>query len=617
MFRDGSNFFNTIANFSLTIRNRIFTRQFKIGMIVQVSRKKIALTNAIQTADSQAAVMNVFLRNRCCFDNVHLSKSFKKLAKLPNEALLINNPIFKDMCKLTETRLQVMSTRSIEEITYSILNLVTSCRGKLPLVYGSLSTIVFDTVTERMKEFKCAQLACICYCFHRMNNSILNVTFLNKVSDHLQNQVLECTKVWPIMHLYLVYCSRSETYSINDNLKKRLIYLIPQFTIYQTAFILSAIAKLDFCNDNTDRLIERFIHHSIPILDKCNLHDLSDLTWSLAKLEYPRKDVVEAYLGYAIKGLSSGTVNSKYFAKLAWSFAKLGITDHKIYALISRQILSNYNRDIPIRHLINTAWAFATGGFLDLVCYDNISNKLFRKADKMNEQDISNITWAFALTGYRNEKLQNKVADTVIGLIHHINSSNLSTITWGFAILRCSNYHLFDIIAAETIKRIKSTNSSFSRFQPGHLLLLVWSLIVANVFSQILIRIVLHPIFVEHYLKGANKLQQCQLYQIHMAAKLKAIEVGGGLIPNHLYHLYGNLLYNHDKRHTYVAIEADGPSHFSCNQPYVNLGQTVLKQRHLKQMGFAFAQIAYHEWMTLNNKDEKISYLLEKIDAAL
>lgn len=491
-------FFNHIKH----AKRNILIRQFKSSDIYRISHKKIALTNEIQKADSQIAVLDLFYEKRCSFDNVHLSKSFKKLAKLPNETSLTNDPVFRDMCKLTETRVQIMSTRSIEEITHAISKLANDSGEKLPLVYGSLSTIIFDVVIERMKEFKFMQLACLCFCFQEINQSILSTTFLNRLSDFLSDQVLDYAKTWPIIQLYSIYGNRREDYSIKDNLEKRLIYLIPRFTSYQMAYTLTVIAKFNYFSSNVDYIVEKLIHYVLPTLGKCNLHDLSNLIWSLAKLEYSREDIIQEHLSYAIKALSDGIVSSRYLARLAWSFTKLGITDQKVYALISGQILSNPNSSIQPRHLVNIIWAFANSGYLDLVCYDNIGKILLQKAEEMNEQDIINTVWALASMGYRNNQLQHKLAELFIRRINHINSQNLSTFAWSFATLQCQVPHLYDIITTEAIKRIKLTGSAINRFQPDRLLILVWSLVVARIYSETLIKIVLHPIFIDRYLEG-------------------------------------------------------------------------------------------------------------------
>ena len=338
--------------------------------------------------------------------------------------------------------------------------------------------------------------------FQEINHHILSSVFLSRVSDFLNDQVLDCTKIWPIIQLYSVYGKRQEDFSIRDNLEKRLLYLIPRFTSYQIAFILTIIAKFNYVSYSVDYIIEKLIRYALPLLGKCNLHDLSNFIWSLAKLEYSREDVIQEHLHYAIKALSDGIVSSKYLAKLAWSFTKLGISDQKVYALISGQIISNSNSSMQVRYLVNIVWAFAASGYLDLVCYDTICKSLLQKTEQMNEQDIVNTVWALASMGYRNDKLLYKLAELFIRRINHIDSQNLSTFTWSFATLQYHVPHLYDIITTEAIKRIKLTSSVSSRFQPDRLLILVWSLIVASIYSETLIKIVLHPIFIDRYLEG-------------------------------------------------------------------------------------------------------------------
>jgi len=65
-----------------------------------------------------------------------------------------------------------------------------------------------------------------------------------------------------------------------------------------------------------------------------------------------------------------------------------------------------------------------------------------------------------------------------------------------------------------------------------------------------------------------------------------------------------------------VAVEVDGPSHFARNDASVALGQTRLKHRQLRALGFAVVSVPVADWEYLETSEEKVEYLREGFDAA-
>ena len=60
-----------------------------------------------------------------------------------------------------------------------------------------------------------------------------------------------------------------------------------------------------------------------------------------------------------------------------------------------------------------------------------------------------------------------------------------------------------------------------------------------------------------------------------------------------------------------VAVEVDGPSHFSGRTP---TGATVLKRRQLRAAGWALLAVPYWEWDALRGKAAKQKYLRRKLE---
>ena len=64
-----------------------------------------------------------------------------------------------------------------------------------------------------------------------------------------------------------------------------------------------------------------------------------------------------------------------------------------------------------------------------------------------------------------------------------------------------------------------------------------------------------------------------------------------------------------------VAVEADGPSHFSHNKPHRVLGPTLARNRALQRRGWLVLSVPYFEWDPLGSPEAKSLYLKRKLGA--
>lgn len=65
-----------------------------------------------------------------------------------------------------------------------------------------------------------------------------------------------------------------------------------------------------------------------------------------------------------------------------------------------------------------------------------------------------------------------------------------------------------------------------------------------------------------------------------------------------------------------VAVEVDGPSHFARNDAAQALGQTRLKHRQLRHLGFAVLSVPVADWEYLESSEEKVEYLRSGMERA-
>jgi RAP domain len=66
---------------------------------------------------------------------------------------------------------------------------------------------------------------------------------------------------------------------------------------------------------------------------------------------------------------------------------------------------------------------------------------------------------------------------------------------------------------------------------------------------------------------------------------------------------------------TPVAVEVDGPLHFTALPPFRSLGHTALRDRFLRQRGFVFLGLPFYEWDGLVGAEEKRTFFVERLEA--
>lgn len=69
-----------------------------------------------------------------------------------------------------------------------------------------------------------------------------------------------------------------------------------------------------------------------------------------------------------------------------------------------------------------------------------------------------------------------------------------------------------------------------------------------------------------------------------------------------------------------VAVEADGPSHFSRTPGpsgrLLQLGATAMKRRHLTRLGWTVVNVPYSDWDKQVDEQQRVGYLKQRIAQA-
>lgn len=69
--------------------------------------------------------------------------------------------------------------------------------------------------------------------------------------------------------------------------------------------------------------------------------------------------------------------------------------------------------------------------------------------------------------------------------------------------------------------------------------------------------------------------------------------------------------------HRRVAVEADGPWHYSLSRPYVPLAHSIIKWRCLRSTDWRVLSVPFYDWRQLQGDEDKKDYLLCALDGVL
>lgn len=119
----------------------------------------------------------------------------------------------------------------------------------------------------------------------------------------------------------------------------------------------------------------------------------------------------------------------------------------------------------------------------------------------------------------------------------------------------------------------------------------------------------LPDILKEEIEKYLNKQGQPESSELHLSIASLVKEMYPGFINEYLFGSYFLDMANPDKK---IAIEIDGPEHFTINTGEY-MGKNQVKNEMLRLSGWELIRIPYQEWGKLSNKREKMDYIKRKL----
>ncbi|KAJ1452834.1 hypothetical protein M885DRAFT_525766 [Pelagophyceae sp. CCMP2097] len=208
----------------------------------------------------------------------------------------------------------------------------------------------------------------------------------------------------------------------------------------------------------------------VVVLHLWSARDLTNVCWSIAKLEAHAPDLLQAAAVITHRNLER--FNSRDLANSAWAFSTAGVQAPKLMGAVAAASLLKLE-SFNVRDLSTIAWSVSNAGLHHGALYDAVASKVLKntKKEKILSQDAANLVWAYANAGLDHPLLFSAVALEVAGdrsKIQTFHRHELSKLVWAFSKTKFDAPLVFEAVAAESILKMQT-------FSEKHLATTAWA----------------------------------------------------------------------------------------------------------------------------------------------
>ena len=435
--------------------------------------------------------------------------------------------------------------------------------------------------------------------------------------------------------------------------------LLNGFTPQGFSNLLWAYAKAEEKAPRQFQAVEGHLHSHPELLKGFNPQDFSNLVWAFATAEEraPRLfQAVEAHLHSHPELLKEFTPQG--FCNVVWAFAKAGEKAPRLFQAVDSYLHSHPEllKEFDPQGFSNLVWAFAKAGEEAPRLFQAVCNLLQNNPGLLrsfNAQTISNVVWACAEQRHDAPGLFDLISRQVVPRLGEFTPQGLFMTASAYAVL----YHpgAESIIQATLLRAARDPNA----FTPQHLANIMNAAAVVEKLDASTLKVLASAM-------ASMELQEeeyCSVYQSCLGLQLSCPDSSpASLLPAPMHdfarHLWqkqakdvrsselqkdvlrvlkedmglkchpewmtpdGNFsvdimaeLPGDGGRPIKVALEVDGPSHYTSTLPYKALGATRLKRRLLEARVDRVVSVPFYEWNEAAKSDDASAKkkLLERI----
>lgn len=397
-------------------------------------------------------------------------------------------------------------------------------------------------------------------------------------------------------------------------------------------------------------LFDALRDRSIPLLFSFNSQNLSNLAWAFATAQHPSEQLFAALADAVIPCISRDEFNPQALGNIAWSYATVGDRRRELFQAVGRAAMKCLGGFRP-EGLASIAWGFGKAGQAAPALFDSISREAVGKRLRgFGGVELSMMACGFAEARHASPALFRAIEARALQ-IGAVGPRVLANIVWASAILSepCPR------LLAEARKRVQDQAAAFTSQE---LLNIMFALSVFESLDTGVFLTALDPI--KHRRREGESLASeglCSLFQICLSARGGDSSSFCQLLPPDLLDEaeaeWRKTVVGHVKQSgtqlavlaalqrlglqcraegftqdglfsvdvlvdaeggRQLAVEVDGPSHFSSNKPFRELGQTRVRRRLLLQRVDTVINIPFFEWDKIRSTQRvQEAYLRERL----
>eukprot|EP00884_Botryococcus_braunii_P014143 jgi/Botrbrau1/2272/Bobra.101_2s0095.1 len=364
------------------------------------------------------------------------------------------------------------------------------------------------------------------------------------------------------------------------------------------------------------RLFDAAIKAAHPELQTYSLRNLTNLVWALATVEHP---VELPFLHHLLNAVMPklGPGNEQSITNLLWSLARMRYRpqegsqspDTLFFERAAEVVMQSLPTCSP-QQLSNLAWAFARLRVnpLNDAVVSAVVDAVSTAPSRFTVQHVSNVALAAAIlqVPVTREQMQPFIQAILTRSSPDVHAQEICNLCWSLVALDLLEGETLGALAGrlpelgllEELTEAQSQQLLLAEEQcpdalPRPVHLKAWR--VANARHM------------DHIISGLHK------EVVGILESLKVTHTVEGATPDGLLSI--DVIIPRPGR-TPVAVEVDGPLHFTALPPYRPLGHTALRDRFLQRRGFVFLGVPFYEWSLLRGHDEKRAFLVDRLEAA-
>lgn len=291
-----------------------------------------------------------------------------------------------------------------------------------------------------------------------------------------------------------------------------------------------------------------------------------------------------------------------------------GLSRHRGDTLKSGTNVSSYVVRDPFKPqaVANLLWALASARHCDVELLNVFARHVCDELASYSAQELSNVAWGFATFNHYDVMLFSRLCQRVLeGAMAGLLAEPLQ-LAWAAAVLQHRDQQCYEAVAALLAQARPQDLPPHSLCQLYHIHILLNELgndtlpnqsingLANGSASRLVSGLVKFPSTLLVAAQSAWTLQsqgQCRVSstQLSIAHSLKALGLAPRLeVPTHDGLFLVDIALS--VRGVRVALEVDGPTHFTSNAPHSPLGPTLARWRALRRRGWAVASVPANHW---------------------